>query len=241
MEFSEVFFEIKNLSVSYGLIEALKGISIKVFKGEIISIIGANGAGKSTLLKAITGIVKAKSGEIIYQNINISNSEPEQIVRKGIALVPEGRRVFYSLTVLENLELGAYFIKDKLIFQENLDLVLSTFPRLQERLSQPAGTLSGGEQQMLAIGRALMSAPKLLLLDEPSMGLSPKITREIFTLIKKINDEKKISMIMVEQNALMALKTSSRSYVIENGVIKKEADSHELVSDPVIVKSYLGS
>ncbi len=238
---NEEFFQIKNLFVSYGLIEVLKDVSLRLYKGEIVSIIGANGAGKSTLLKAITGIVKAKKGDMFYENQNILNLEPEQIVRKGIALVPEGRRVFYSLTVIENLELGAYFINQKKLVRENLELVLYTFPRLKERLKQPAGTLSGGEQQMLAIGRALMSDPKLLLLDEPSMGLSPKITKEIFNLIKKINEEKAISMIMVEQNALMALRTSRRSYIIENGVIKKEGKSEELVSDTAIIKSYLGA
>lgn len=238
---SDIIFETKNLSIRYGLIQSLKDVSIKVSKGEIISIIGANGAGKSTLLKAITGIIKPEKGQIFFQSKEITNKTPERIVREGIALVPEGRRVFSSLSVKENLELGAYSISDKNIISKNLDLVLNTFPRLGERLNQPAGTLSGGEQQMLAIGRALMSNPKLLLLDEPSMGLSPKITVEIFNLIKTINSENHISMIMVEQNALMALKTSNRGYVLENGVISIEGNSSELISNPKIIAAYLGA
>lgn len=238
---NKVFFETINISVSYGVIRALNNISIKVFEGEIISIIGANGAGKSTLLKSITGIVKLNEGRILFESHDITNNPPELNVKKGIALVPEGRRVFSTLTVKENLELGAYFIKDKKIITDNLNLVLKTFPRLNERLSQPAGTLSGGEQQMLAIGRAMMSNPKLLLLDEPSMGLSPKITSEIFQLIKKINSERKLSVIMVEQNALQALKTSQRAYVIENGNIIMEGKSGDLLNNPQIIKAYLGA
>ncbi|MCX7991557.1 MAG: ABC transporter ATP-binding protein [Proteobacteria bacterium] len=237
----ESFFEIVNISVNYGVIKALTNISVKISEGEIISIIGANGAGKSTLLKSITGIAKVNDGNILFQSQDITNKPPEEIVKKGIAMVPEGRRVFSTLTVKENLELGAYFIKDKKIIKENYELVLRTFPRIEERLSQPAGTLSGGEQQMLAIGRALMSNPKLLLLDEPSMGLSPKITSEIFQLIEKINKERGISIIMVEQNALMALKTSKRGYVIENGKIVLEGSSGELLQNPQIIKAYLGA
>lgn len=237
----EIFFEATNIFVNYGIIKALNNISIKVYRGEIISIIGANGAGKSTLLKSITGIAKIYEGKIFFQSQEITNFPPEEIVKKGIALVPEGRRVFSTLTVKENLELGAYFIKDKKIIKNSFDLVLKTFPRLQERLSQPAGTLSGGEQQMLAIGRAMMSNPQMLLLDEPSMGLSPKITSEIFHLIEKINKEKKISIIMVEQNALMALKISQRGYVLENGSIVMEGDSKELLQNPQVIKAYLGA
>ncbi len=235
------FFETENISVSYGVIKALNEISIKVYEGEIISIIGANGAGKSTLLKAITGIAKVVEGNIFFQSTNITNKQPEEIVKRGIAMVPEGRRVFQTLSVKENLELGAYFIKDKKLVRENFELVLKTFPRIEERLFQPAGTLSGGEQQMLAIGRALMSNPKLLLLDEPSMGLSPKITSEIFNLIEKINETKGISIIMVEQNAIMALKTSKRGYVIENGKIIMTGDSKEILKNPEIIKAYLGA
>lgn len=238
---NEIFFETVNISVNYGVIKALNKISIKLYHGEIVSIIGANGAGKSTLLKSITGIAKVNEGKIFFQSQEITNYPPEDLVKKGIALVPEGRRVFFTLTVKENLELGAYFIKDKKIIKDNFDLVLKTFPRLEERLSQPAGTLSGGEQQMLAIGRAMMSNPQLLLLDEPSMGLSPKITSEIFNLIEKINKDKKISIIMVEQNALMALKISKRGYVIENGSIVIEGDSKELLQNPQVIKAYLGA
>lgn len=238
---NEIFFETVNISVNYGVIKALNKISIKLYHGEIVSIIGANGAGKSTLLKSITGIAKVTEGKIFFQSQEITNYPPEELVKKGVALVPEGRRVFSTLTVKENLELGAYFIKDKKIIKDNFDLVLKTFPRLEERLSQPAGTLSGGEQQMLAIGRAMMSNPQLLLLDEPSMGLSPKITSEIFNLIEKINKDKKISIIMVEQNALMALKISKRGYVIENGSIVIEGDSKELLQNPQVIKAYLGA
>lgn len=238
---NEIFFETVNISVNYGVIKALNKISIKLYHGEIVSIIGANGAGKSTLLKSITGIAKVTEGKIFFQSQEITNYPPEELVKKGVALVPEGRRVFFTLTVKENLELGAYFIKDKKIIKDNFDLVLKTFPRLEERLSQPAGTLSGGEQQMLAIGRAMMSNPQLLLLDEPSMGLSPKITSEIFNLIEKINKDKKISIIMVEQNALMALKISKRGYVIENGSIVIEGDSKELLQNPQVIKAYLGA
>lgn len=238
---NEIFFETINISVNYGVIKALNKISIKLYRGEIISIIGANGAGKSTLLKSITGIAKVGDGKIFFQSQEITNYLPEEVVKKGVALVPEGRRVFSTLTVEENLELGAYFIKDKKIINENFELVLKTFPRLEERLSQPAGTLSGGEQQMLAIGRAMMSNPQLLLLDEPSMGLSPKITSEIFHLIEKINNEKRISIIMVEQNALMALKISKRGYVMENGNIVMEGNSNELLKNPQVIKAYLGA
>lgn len=235
-----IFFEVKNLSVSYGLIKALDNISLHLEKGEIIALIGANGAGKSTLLKTISGLVKPISGSIKFENVEITYLRPEKILKLGIAMVPEGRRVFPELTVKENLELGAYTITKKEVKERLFNEVLTIFPRLNERLSQHAGTLSGGEQQMLAIGRALMSNPKLLLLDEPSMGLSPKVTKEIFSLITKINKNNGISIILVEQNAHLALNMSNRVYVLENGKIFLEGTPSELKDNPIILKAYLG-
>lgn len=233
-------FEIRDLSVHYGVIKALDNIHMFVKKGEIVSLIGANGAGKSTLLKAITGLVKPSCGSILYKNLDLIKMRTENIVKAGVSMVPEGRRVFPALTVKENLELGAYVIKDKKLEKEIFSQVISIFPRLKERINQLAGTLSGGEQQMLAIGRALMSNPDLLLLDEPSMGLSPKITKEIFMLIKDINASKGISIILVEQNAHMAIDVSKRVYVLENGKIILEGLSSELKNNPSVKKAYLG-
>lgn len=231
---------INGLSVFYGIIGALDNVSLEVEEGEILSIIGANGAGKSTLLKGITGIIKAASGTIDFNGIRINDMRTDLIVRMGITMVPEGRKIFPDLTVKENLELGGFTVKDKNVRNELFDLIVATFPRLRERMKQHAGTLSGGEQQMLAIGRALMSNPKLLLLDEPSMGLSPIITREIFSLITRINTEKKISMMLVEQNAHMALEHSNRTYVIENGRIALHGPSGEIKHDPGVIEAYLG-
>jgi branched-chain amino acid transport system ATP-binding protein len=237
---SNIFFEIKNLEVHYGAIKALDNISMNVSEGDIVSLIGANGAGKSTLLKTICGLVKPINGKIQFAGISLLKLTTDLIVKHGITMVPEGRRIFPNLTVKENLEIGGFTLNNKEIFNELFEFVLQLFPRLKERLNQYAGTLSGGEQQMLAIGRALMGNPKLLLLDEPSMGLSPKITCEIFELIKNINKEKKISIILVEQNAKLALEYSNVAYVLETGRIVLSGKSEKIKHDPQIVKAYLG-
>jgi branched-chain amino acid transport system ATP-binding protein len=235
-----MIMRIDNLQVAYGVIKAIDGVTVEVQEGEIISIVGANGAGKTTLLKTIAGLLRPAMGQIEYRGENITKQRPDRIVRLGIGLVPEGRRVFPDLTVKENLELGAYAVRGKTLRKKLFELSLATFPRLQERLKQAAGTLSGGEQQMLAVGRALMGNPNLLLLDEPSMGLSPIVTREIFTLIKKINEEKNISMILVEQNALLALDFSHRAYVLESGRVVMEGESAMIKRNPAIIDAYLG-
>jgi branched-chain amino acid transport system ATP-binding protein len=236
-----MLMSISNIRVSYDAIRALDGISIEVHEGEILSIIGANGAGKSTLLRTVTGILKPESGEIVFRGRNITKERPDRIVRQGICMVPEGRHVFPDLTVRENLEVGGHALKGNRLRHELFDLVLATFPKLKERLRQHAGTLSGGEQQMLTLGRALMGNPTLLLLDEPSMGLSPIITREIFSLVKKINAEKRISIMLVEQNAHMALDCSHRAYVIDTGHIVMEGDSEKIRCDPHVIEAYLGA
>lgn len=237
---SDNFFEIKDLEVSYGAIKAIQNISMYVNEGEIVSLIGANGAGKSTLLKTICGFIKPLKGKIYYKGKNLLKLTTDLIVKSGITMVPEGRRIFPNLSVKENLEIGGFSIKNKDTHDEILNFVLNLFPRLKERLNQYAGTLSGGEQQMLAIGRALMSNPKVLLLDEPSMGLSPKITGEIFELIKNINKEKNITIILVEQNAKLALEYSSKAYVLETGKIVLSGESEIIKQDPQIIKAYLG-
>lgn len=237
---SDNFFEIKDLEVSYGAIKAIQNISMYVNEGEIVSLIGANGAGKSTLLKTICGFIKPLKGKIYYKGKNLLKLTTDLIVKSGITMVPEGRRIFPNLSVKENLEIGGFSIKNKDTHDEILNFVLNLFPRLKERLNQYAGTLSGGEQQMLAIGRALMSNPKVLLLDEPSMGLSPKITGEIFELIKNINKEKNITIILVEQNAKLALEYSSKAYVLETGKIVLSGESKIIKQDPQIIKAYLG-
>jgi branched-chain amino acid transport system ATP-binding protein len=235
-----VLLKIENLTVKYGAIKAIDGVALDVQAGEILSVVGANGAGKSTLLKTIVGVVKPVSGEVQFKGKSLKGLRPDNIVKLGITMVPEGRRVFPDLTVKENLDLGAYTLSNKELTKELFDLILATFPRMKERLKQHAGTLSGGEQQMLAMGRALMGNPGLLLLDEPSMGLSPKMTREIFSLIRLINDAKGISMILVEQNAHMALEHSHRTYVLENGRIVLSGASSELKHDPRVIDAYLG-
>jgi branched-chain amino acid transport system ATP-binding protein len=235
-----MIIKIRELNVSYNAINALRDVSLEVEEGEIVSVIGANGAGKSTLLRTITGIVKAATGDIEFEGRNLRGMRPDRIVRLGITMVPEGRKVFPDLTVKENLELGAYSLRKGDLKKELFDLVLSTFPRLEERIKQLAGTLSGGEQQMLAMGRALMGNPRLLLLDEPSMGLSPIITKEIFSLIRLINGEKNISIILVEQNAHMALAHSHRTYVLENGRMVMEGKSSEIKSNKSVIDAYLG-
>ncbi|TWH48007.1 ABC transporter ATP-binding protein [Sporomusa sp. KB1] len=232
--------EIKNLQVKYGVIPALKGISFSVEHGEVVAIIGANGAGKTTTLHAISSIVSKSGGNVFFQDQDITNNPAHEIVAMGISQVQEGRGVFSNLSVLENLQLGAYLRKDKAEIAKDFTFIYELFPRLAERQKQLAGTLSGGEQQMLAIGRALMSRPKLLLLDEPSMGLSPLITENIFRTIKKLNKENKMTILLVEQNAQMALWASNRTYIMETGQIVYSGNSKEMKNDDFIRKSYLG-
>lgn len=231
--------EVKDLVVSYGGIEALKGISFSVDEGQIVTLIGANGAGKSTTLRAITGIVPVKSGTITYNGENITGMDTQKVVERDIALVPEGRRVFANLTVLENLKIGAYLRKDTAQIQKDIEYIYKLFPRLEERSWQLAGTLSGGEQQMLAVGRALMAKPKMILMDEPSMGLSPLLVKEIFAIIQEVNKQG-ITILLVEQNAKMALAISDRAYVLETGNISIEGNAADLLNDPRVKKAYLG-
>ncbi len=234
-----MLLEVDNIDVYYGAIHALKGLSLEVEEGSIITLIGANGAGKTTTLKSISGVLRPKSGSIRFQGSDISKVPPEKIVGMGICQVPEGRRVFASMTVMENLEMGAYLRKDKSGVQADFDMVFERFPRLRERIRQLAGTLSGGEQQMLAIGRALMSRPQLLLMDEPSMGLAPILVQEIFDIIKDINS-KGTTILLVEQNANMALSIANKAYVIETGQIVLAGDAHELSQSDEVRKAYLG-
>ena len=231
--------KVDNLVVSYGGIEALKGISLEVPDGEIVTIIGANGAGKSTLLRSIIGLVKTKSGSIKYNEKELTGLNSQSIVAQGISLVPEGRRVFPNLSVLENLQIGAYMRKDSAGIQKDIEAIYEKFPRLQERNWQMAGTLSGGEQQMLAVGRAMMSRPKLLLMDEPSLGLAPLIIKNIFTIIQQLNKEG-ITVLLIEQNANMALKVAHRAYVLETGNITMTGTGKELLENPQIAAAYLG-
>lgn len=226
-----------NLYVSYGGIRAVKGISLTVPEGEIVTLIGANGAGKSTILRTITGLVKAESGKIIYNGEDITGKSTNSIVEKGITLVPEGRRVFPDLTVLENLKIGGYLRKDSL--EEDIKWVYKLFPRLEERSWQMAGTLSGGEQQMLAVGRALMSKPKLIMMDEPSLGLAPIIVQDIMNIIKTINKEG-VTILLVEQNANLALKIAHYGYVCETGNISMQGTGQELLNDESVKAAYLG-
>ena len=231
--------KIDNLVVAYGGIEALKGVSLEVPSGKIVTLVGANGAGKSTTLKSIVGLVKPKSGSIDYEGTDLTKLNTELMVKKGIALVPEGRRVFSDLTVLENLKIGAYSRKDTKGIAEDLEKVYLLFPRLKERTWQTAGTLSGGEQQMLAIGRALMSRPKLIMMDEPSLGLAPIIVKELFGIIKKINEEG-MTVLLIEQNANAALKIADIGYIMETGRITLTGTGKELLNNEEIKKAYLG-
>lgn len=231
--------KIENLVVAYGGIEALKGISLEVEEGKIVTLVGANGAGKSTTLRTITGLVKPKSGSITYNGVNLLNMKTQDIVKMGITLVPEGRRIFPNLTVLENLKLGAFFRKDANTIKNDLDWVYSLFPRLKERDWQMAGTLSGGEQQMLAVGRALMSKPKLLMMDEPSLGLAPLIVKDIFNIIKEIHNQG-VTILLIEQNANAALHIADIGYVIETGLIKLKGEGEELLNNDEVRKAYLG-
>ena len=228
---------IDDLRVSYGGIEALKGISIQVEKGEIVTLIGANGAGKSTTLRAISGLVPIKTGTITYDGSVISGQSPQKIVSEGICMVPEGRRVFPNLTVLENLRIGAYLRKDDI--QPDIDHVYQLFPRLKERSWQLAGTLSGGEQQMLAVGRALMMRPKLLMMDEPSLGLAPLVIRDIFSIIRTLHEEG-ITILLVEQNANAALRVADSAYVLETCSLGMHGTGEELLNDPRVKDAYLG-
>ncbi|MBE6082552.1 MAG: ABC transporter ATP-binding protein [Tissierellaceae bacterium] len=231
--------ELHNLNVYYGAIHVLKDVSLKVNKGEIVTLIGSNGAGKTTTLRTISGIKKLKSGSIEYDGRDISKYSASDIVKMGISHVPEGRRVFSTMSVLENIEMGAFTRTDKPQIKKDMDKVFSLFPKLYERKNQYAGNLSGGEQQMLSIGRALLSRPNILLLDEPSMGLAPIIVKEIFSIIQDIN-ENGTTILLVEQNANMALKYTNRAYIIKNGVIDMEGDAASLLNDEKVKKAYLG-
>jgi len=231
--------DIENLEVSYGAIRALKGVSFDLEEGEIVALIGANGAGKSTILNTISGIIRPDSGGISFDEEDITQTPPSDIVRKGIVQVPEGRRIFARMSVRENLELGAYTIEDKQQIQTHMARVYEIFPRLKERHRQLGGTLSGGEQQMLAIGRALMANPRLLLLDEPSMGLAPILVEQIFEVIQDINLQG-VSVLLVEQNAQMALSIADRAYVLETGKITLSGDSSALMENPMVKEAYLG-
>ncbi len=231
--------KVENLQVYYGMIQAIKGISFEVNKGEVIALIGANGAGKTTILHTITGLVSAKEGSIQFEGVELTKTPPHKIVSMGMAHVPEGRRVFQELTVLENLKLGAYTRSDKKEIEETLEMVYAKFPRLEERKNQVAGTLSGGEQQMLAMGRALMSHPQIILMDEPSMGLSPLYVNEIFKIIQEISSSG-TTVLLVEQNAKKALSIADRAYVLETGHIVLDGNAKDLMHDDSIKKAYLG-
>lgn len=231
--------EVKNLVVSYGAIKALRGISFSVEQGEVISLIGSNGAGKTTTLHSISNLIKKNSGSICFEGTDITNLSADKIVKMGLIQVPEGRRVFANLSVKENLEMGAYLRKDKEQIKKDMEWGYELFPRLKERLSQLAGTLSGGEQQMLAMARALMSKPKLLLLDEPSMGLAPILVDEIFEIIKKISSAG-TTILLVEQNAYKALSIANRAYILETGEITKDGKASDLITDKAVISAYLG-
>ena len=230
--------EVKNLEVYYGVIQALKGISFEVNQGEIIALIGANGAGKTTTLHTITGLLKAKTGSLVYNGMDVTKTPGYKLVGMGLAHVPEGRRIFATLTVLQNLKMGAFTRKDKAEIDETLKMIYKRFPRLEERKNQMAGTLSGGEQQMLAMGRALMSHPKMIVMDEPSMGLSPIYVNEIFDIIQSINSDG-TTVLLVEQNAKKALSIADRAYVLETGTIALSGDAKELMNNDQVKKAYL--
>ncbi|MGN1122073.1 MAG: ABC transporter ATP-binding protein [Eubacteriales bacterium] len=229
--------EIRGLSVNYGGINAVKGIDLDVPEGQIVTLIGANGAGKSTILRTVSGLVRTKEGSVKFAGEELLGKSPDYIVSKGITLVPEGRRVFTDLTVLENLKIGAYLRKDNI--QKDIDYVFGLFPRLKEREWQYAGTLSGGEQQMLAVGRALMSRPKLIMMDEPSLGLAPLVVKSIFEIIDTINKQG-ITVLLIEQNANMALQAAHTAYVLETGVITMQGEGRTLLADERIKEAYLG-
>ncbi len=234
-----MMLEVKNLHVYYGAIHALKGINFHVDEGEIVALIGANGAGKSTTLSTISGLLQPREGNVIFRGEDITMIPAEQTVHKGVVQVPEGRKIFATLTVMENLEMGAYTQRDKKLFKQDLENVFTLFPRLRERQNQLGGTFSGGEQQMLAIARALMSHPSMLLLDEPSMGLSPILVEQIFEIIQNINKQG-TSVLLVEQNAQMALSIADRAYVLETGQITLEGSAQEVLHNPSVIEAYLG-
>ncbi|QRN84649.1 ABC transporter ATP-binding protein [Clostridia bacterium] len=231
--------KIDNLHVYYGAIHALKGLTLQVHEGEIVTLIGANGAGKTTTLHTISGLIRPKEGSIFFEGQDITKMPAQKIVSAGLSQVPEGRRVFANMSVKNNLELGAYLEKDKKKIAESMEKVYTSFPRLKEREKQYAGTLSGGEQQMLAMGRALMSRPKLMVLDEPSMGLAPLLVKDIFSIIKRINREG-TTILLVEQNANMALSIADRAYVLETGKVVLSGDANELANSEAVKKAYLG-
>ena len=231
--------EVKDLQVYYGMIQAIKGISFEVNQGEVIALIGANGAGKTTILHTVTGLIAPKAGSIVFEGQDITKIPAHKIVSMGMAHVPEGRRVFAQLSVYDNLKMGAYTRKDKNEIEESLEMVYKRFPRLEERKNQMAGTLSGGEQQMLAMGRALMSKPKIILMDEPSMGLSPIFVNEIFDIIQEVSASG-TTVLLVEQNAKKALSIADRAYVLETGTIALDGDAKVLMNDDSIKKAYLG-
>ena len=235
---SDIILSIKDLKVSYGGIEAVKGISFDVRQGEIVTLIGANGAGKSSTLRAISGLVKPSGGSISFEGQDITGKNPTDIVKQGVTLVPEGRRIFADLTVLENLRIGAYLRHDDL--KDDIEWVYSLFPRLKERSWQAGGTLSGGEQQMLAVGRALMSRPKLIMMDEPSLGLAPIVVRGIFDIIREIN-KRGTTILLIEQNANMALQTADTGYVMETGRITLTGTGDELLKNEAVQAAYLGT
>lgn len=231
--------KVENLEVAYGMIKAIKGVSFEVNEGEVIALIGANGAGKTTILHTVTGLLSPQAGSIVFEGVELTKIPAHKIVGMGMAHIPEGRRVFQELTVLENLKLGAFILNDKKRIESNLEYVYTHFPRLKERRGQVAGTLSGGEQQMLAMGRALMSNPKIILMDEPSMGLSPILVSEIFNIIKEVSADG-TTVLLVEQNAKKALSIANRAYVLETGKIVLEGDAKELMNDEQVKKAYLG-
>ena len=233
-----MMLELQDLQVSYGGIRALKGVSIQVNEGEIVSLIGANGAGKSTTLRAISGLERAQSGKILYNGEDITGKPSKYMVQNGLVLVPEGRLIFPDMTVLENLKIGAYLRNDRDV-EADIQRMYALFPRLKERAWQMAGTLSGGEQQMLAVGRALMSKPKLLMMDEPSLGLAPLVVKDIFSIIRTIRDSG-VTVLLIEQNANAALKVADRGYVLETGRITLEGSGRELLSNPAVRAAYLG-
>jgi len=231
--------KVNDLNVHYGAIHALQGVSFNLQEGEIVTLIGANGAGKSTLLNTISGLLPAVKGKVEYLDEDITNLEPQKIVRKGIVQVPEGRKIFAAMTVMENLEMGAFTVTDKKLIADKVEEMFAKFPILGKRSKQLGGTLSGGEQQMLAIARGLMASPKLILLDEPSMGLSPVLVEQIFDIIQSIN-QSGTSVILVEQNAQMALVIAHRAYVLETGKIVLEGDAQEVLQNPMVIEAYLG-
>ncbi len=234
-----MMLQVENLHVYYGAIKALKGINFHLEKGEIVALIGANGAGKTTILNTISGILRSRQGRIIFMDEDITMLPAEEIVKKSIIHVPEGRKIFATLSVMENLEIGAYTISDKSRINRNIEMVFNRFPRLKERQNQLGGTLSGGEQQMLAIARGLMANPALILLDEPSMGLAPVIVEQIFEIIQEINNQG-TSVLLVEQNAQMALSIADRAYVLETGLVSLEDEGQKLLENPMVIEAYLG-